>query len=367
MQQNNFDCIFETVTMKKAILLIALTVGVTGITQAQCDFDVTVGPQGILLCPGGTGELTATGADFDEIQWYSWLGYDWAIVNTLDGATSDTFALQQFDHSGFYFWVSATVDGCTENSDTVLVDGYVFNGVTVQNGGEGTFDANTGITNLACGDTATLEMMPPYTTNIVWFKDDEPIPGENSFILEITESGSYTVTGSPENCPDYTGFFGFSLIYEAVIVPPSLITASNDTLFASPAASYQWYFEGVALPTATDSFLVVSGNGSYVLKTVTEDSCISVSEPFVFTSSSTGFVSASDFTVMPVPAMDFIRWVAPATGPAEVRITDSSGRLIRVMNHNSGIVDVSILENGVYFLTILTNGESKTARFIKTN
>ena len=118
--------------------------------------------------------------------------------------------------------------------------------------------------------------------------------------------------------------------------------------------------------TATDSFLVMTGNGSYALATTTQDSCTSVSEPFVFTSASTGFISAMDFTVMPVPATDFIRWNAgTVAASSEARITDASGRLMRVLNANSGVVDISGLENGVYFLTIVKNGMPETARFIK--
>ena len=352
--------------MKRTLLLAAITICVSRTLTAQCDFEVNISPQNVLLCPNEVSQLIISGGNYDAVQWYHAFSMTGQGMEPIFGATSTSFSINSGEHSGYYFWASATADDCTENSDTILVDSYVFSGMSVSHAGEGTFDPNTQVTNLACGDTAILELLLPYNTNIVWFRNDVAIPGENESILEVTESGAYTVTGSPEVCPDWTGFFGFSLLYEAEQIAPALITVSNDTLFASPATSYQWYFEGLALLTATDSFFVASGNGSYVLETISEDSCTSTSEPFVFASTSTGLISGNDFEVTPVPASEYIHWNRGTTATSEIRLIDASGRLISVLKDNSGIIDISALDNGVYFLTIVKDGTLKTVRFIKT-
>src|ERR1700741_7645 len=176
---------------------------------SQCAFDAMVTPNNLVMCPGDTAFLTTQ--VYDDYQWYK----DGFLI---PGATTQTLMVTANNDAGSLFYVAATLALCTENSDTVLVDGWAFlppyvitntPPVQIGGGGEAVYCAGT---------IVELELGLPYDTNITWYESGTPIPGADSNIIHITQTGNYTVSGAPSICPDFLQYLGVSV--PIVINPP---------------------------------------------------------------------------------------------------------------------------------------------------
>jgi hypothetical protein len=56
-----------------------------------------------------------------------------------------------------------------------------------------------------------LEMGSPYLTNITWYNNGNPIAGEDSNIIHITQDGYYYASGAPLICPNFVQTLGVSI------------------------------------------------------------------------------------------------------------------------------------------------------------
>ncbi len=166
--------------------------------QAQCAFDATITGD-TLLCPGTSGILTTQ--QFSSYQWYR-RGWGEPTAVPIAGATQQTLDVTESDLLT-YFSVEVTLNNCTETSPEVLLDGRVFALPLVQHTGNYTFDPVNEVFKICEGDTMFLTLLTPYDTNITWFKNDLPIPGENAITYAVTTTGAYTVEGAPAICPDF--------------------------------------------------------------------------------------------------------------------------------------------------------------------
>lgn len=108
--------------------------------------------------------------------------------------------------------------------------------------------------NLEYGESFTLHALFHPDLDYQWLRDDEHIPGELSHILEITESGVYSVeVTNPENA-----CFNVSETFEVEIDEPTVITADEIpqfSIYPNPAGDHI-IIEG--LPTNQLSYLVLT-------------------------------------------------------------------------------------------------------------
>ncbi len=192
--------------MKKLLFFLIALFSLAESSLAQCNFDPTVTGD-VVLCPNATGILKTQ--EYDSYQWYR-KPYSSDIPELITGATGQSLAVTQ-DDVLYYFWVEVTLNGCTEASPEILLDGYVFLLPFVQHDGNYIFDPEMEAFKVCEGDTMFLTLGAPYDTNITWYKNQEPIAGAVSPTLAVTESGAYTVEGAPSVCPDYIQPLGLSL------------------------------------------------------------------------------------------------------------------------------------------------------------
>ena len=120
----------------------------------------------------------------------------------------------------------------------------------------------------------------------------------------------------------------------------------NGSTLAVPGgyAGYQWSLNGVALPGATNNTYVFATAGNYAV-TVTNASGCSVTYPAIYATD----CGTSDIQVFPNPVSSilYIRWCQPVT--AKLSVAD--GKEVMVMN-NATEIDISLLPNGIYSLTL---------------
>lgn len=185
---------------------IALLTGPTAVrSAAQCAFDpvVTGDP---LICPESS--VTLGTQSYDGYQWYS-RAFPNGAVQPISGAT-DSILDVDYNQTPVYIFVAATKAGCTENSPEILVDGLAFLPVTVAS--EGDFEISPNGEQIICaGDTVFQLLLLPYTQNIQWYKDNDPITGATDDTLIVTEPGNYWVTASPDECPEYSASLGVQI------------------------------------------------------------------------------------------------------------------------------------------------------------
>lgn len=261
---------------------------------AQCPFTPTIEPSSLVLCPDESSTLTTQ--VYEAYQWYK-------DGNLIPGATGQSLAVEQYNDAGSNFTVAATLEGCTETSVPVLVDGWVFLLPYLIHGGDEPYAIGSFGEPFFCeGDTLTLTMGMPYTQQITWYNNGNPIPGETSSVLTITTNGSYTASGAPQVCPNWVSFVGVEV--PPVFTPnqqPTIVDDGNDQLCAEPeGGATQWYLAGV--PVDTGACITPTASGPYTVFVDYGQPCQAASEPWIATG--VEHVAANRPTLMPNPARE---------------------------------------------------------------
>jgi hypothetical protein len=310
-------------------------------TLAQCTFTPTVIPSQPILCPNVSDTLWTQ--EYEAYQWYK-------NNNAIAGATNQYHVVAQNDILK-QFKVAATMEGCTENSASVLVDGWVFLlPYVIQSGDLGTFDPNTQSFILCPGDTMILEMGQPYIDNVQWFDNGNPISGANNSIYYVTSSGSYTACGAPTVCPDYLDCMLIPIEVTFSTTPAPVITQSNDTLFSTTAISYQWFLNNNIIPGATSKYYVPAVSGSYNVSITNNFDCnlFSATYNYIATGSLSDNVAPFTFSIFPNPAHDILTvFIRNATPDAfAVTVTDIFGKTVSSPLKSSGAANKIIFDTG---------------------
>lgn len=195
----------------KVLSCFSLTLCLFFQLNAQCDYEVSVEGD-TLLCPNSTGQLKTQ--EFDAYQWMK-RAYNENFATPIDGATEQFLDINSVADGGYYFSVEVTDDNCTESSAEVLIEGYYFLPIYVISLGDFQVGNNGG--SIICeGDSMFFEVGAPYNKNITWYKDGVVIPDETSTKLTVKESGSYTVSAAPGECPSYLQPLGLNLAVEVI-------------------------------------------------------------------------------------------------------------------------------------------------------
>jgi hypothetical protein len=314
-----------------AFFAIALNV------NAQCPFTPTIEPTAPILCPGEVALLSTQ--EYDAYQWY----VDGAAVN---GATGQTFSIQPLAE----VTVAATLDGCTELSAPVIVDGWVFLlPFVIHAGDEPRFIDGNGVAHHCEGDTALFIFS--YPNNIQWFDNGTPIAGATDDTLVVTSTGNYTAVGAPDNCPNFIQPLGLEIpVTFAPTVQPTILLIDGQ-LCASPFGDdHQWFLNGQPLP-GNEACIVDQGAGAYTVDVTYQTGCSRPSEPYFITG--VNDVTSLRPSLFPVPARDVltVQW-HPTAGPVHWQLVDQVGREVRAggSDQAAATIDVAALPNGTYWL-----------------
>lgn len=229
---------------------------------------------------------------------YQWYVHPYGSNDTtpISGATSQTLLIDADSYIPCWLIVEVTEGGQTAMSEEFFVDGWAFLPPAVMSNGDFTI-VGEGIAQICIGDTMYFEFMMPYNSNIVWYRDGSELP-ETSNILTVTQGGTYQVQGAPDICPDYVGW-SLPLEVEAVDCEEPAGIGEN------------------GLPLAA---------------------------------------------IFPNPATDQLTIRHSSERITEVLLHDASGRLVQThaVNQLSVTIDVSVLERGTYFATIVYGEQRET-------
>ena len=336
--------------MHRSLLLLSIPISLTA--SGQCDFDPVILPGPVVLCPQQSVELSV--GEYDAYQWYQ-------------GSTpfsQDPTIIVDNSNSGVEYSVEVTLDGCTEMSPPVLIDGWVFLPPFVIHGGDEPIGIGpNGELTFCEGDTLTLELGQPYTTNITWTNNGELIPGQNSSTLVITETGLYSASAAPEACPNSLTPLGVAVDVQFIQAQQPQIIANGDELCAFPLGnSYIWYFNGAVLGAENSECITATGDGTYAVFVNYGSNCNVISEPYLITDlAEVG--NTTPWVLYPNPAEGRLNIVMDArlSEGAIYSVFDVTGTEVAsgwMPLNGSMRLDIATIAPGSYFFQVAKNGRA---------
>ena len=230
--------------------------------------------------------------------------------------------------------------------DSIFLDPLpvpLYPGAEIQLTGEANFCEGQSVGLVADSNAGSIE----------WYMDGELMEQESPQI-EVSASGVYTATLHDEYCTTQSDPV---MIQVFVPIVPSLSFA-NDTLFSSPALSYQWFLDGEPINGATGPFITPLLSGLYSVETVDTNGCGAVSEEFLVTINSAAEGLPEGWKIYPNPAQDQI--IIEISGNGSFTLTDLLGRVLveSVFISSVSQVDLEYLSKGMYVLRLQSEGKA---------
>nr|MBK9650651.1 PKD domain-containing protein [Bacteroidota bacterium] len=295
----------------------------------------------------------------------------------------DTITLNSGGGNSSYLWNT----GATSQSINVSTPGTYYVSVS-----DGVCNVNDTITvatqtcaavaaNFTCNDSLFCEKQCIDFTDI---SQNNPVTWQWSF------SGASPSSSTDQNpsgvCYNIYGSFDVTLIacnqfscdtitknnfITSYITPFDSIWFANDTLFALPAYSYQWFEVGAGLiANATQNFYVPLTLGNYYCITKDTDGCESTSNVILYTSFFENENSEIANAIWPNPASEIL-FVNPELVKSKnimFEIYDMQGRIIlqQMLRGNNNSINIAHLSCSVYSYRIMTKEKIiAQGRFIK--
>lgn len=296
----------------------------------------------VTFCTGGSVTLTSSSSD----------GYQWSasVNDTLQSLTVST--------SGSYTVTVTDTNGCSAtSSQTVTV-------LPLPNVGAGSDDSTCLSTNsnlLASGASAYI--WHPGTSlsdsTIV-----NPVAGP-------VVSTTYTVVGTSS-----AGCVNSDTVNIVIVDNPPVPTVSRggDTLYSSPATSYQWYYETTLIAGAINNYYILDTNGNFYVEVFNSFGCSTVSIPFNVVGIGINEVKASlMLNVYPNPAHENLTLEMHLLKADEMKINlfNIAGQSVYTEETNCASgkykkeIDLNDYVKGIYYLQISTSDEVITKKIIK--
>ncbi|MCH2197700.1 MAG: T9SS type A sorting domain-containing protein [Flavobacteriales bacterium] len=319
-----------------------------------CGFDESiVQGESLILCPGVI-ELISVPDTYDSYQWYRQPTFG-GEVELLDGETTYMLQVDAFNFAVYDVWCEVTLDGCTEASSSIAIDGWAFVPTVVA----------SNETEICEGESTTLTAQGAQGT-VVWYQDGVEIMGTSGNTLEVTESGTYVAEIYPDLCPETALSSG---VGPTITVNP----APDPEIFQGLAGiscvdgegnfdafeSYEWYVDGMLLEGEEFEEGTISPpqDGNYTVVVTNDFGCEAESDPLFSNSVEEQFLISIE--LYPSPATDILNVVIDRQ--TNYQILDAQGRLIAhgQLMFGTTAIDVSPLAQGNYFMKV----EQTVARF----
>jgi hypothetical protein len=146
------------------------------------------------------------------------------------------------------------------------------------------------------------------------------------------------------------------------------ITQVVSYLQTTGAGTYQWYFNGNAIPGAVHDTLHFTQNGSYTVLLTGDYGCSYLSDPFIVTNSGWMEVAESELIAFPNPVHGTL-YVQLRGDEKSLVLTSAEGKEILNKEVKAGIseyiLDLSEYSPGMYILTSRSNDTVTVKRIIK--
>ena len=217
-------------------------------------------------------------------------------------------------------------------------------------------------TEACIGETIALKAVEGYDS-YQWNQIDFPLPGEINPVLEVTESGLYSVKIADGVC---------SVISEEIEVEffePVIPTISFDgtDLLSSAATSYQWYLNGDLIEGATNTTFTPTESGNYTVETIDDNGCVGTSEALQVTINSLSKVLEQAFQVWPNPVSELITIKGlPVQSRWTYQLIAVDGKVLQEGTYIDGEpINIGSLSTGMYYIQLHSDLGFGVQSFIK--
>ncbi|MCB0760516.1 MAG: T9SS type A sorting domain-containing protein, partial [Flavobacteriales bacterium] len=311
--------------------------------------------ESVILCPNETLDLSTQ--MWDAYQWYIQLsGFGDPVP--VDGETGMDFQIDG-SYAGYTVWCETTQDGCTEPTNSIYIDGYVFAPVVI---------AGDGTTDLCEGETTELSIPGgPYNT-YQWQDNGTDIMGADGSTYTVSETGDYTIVVTPMECPNYEMTNGVPVSIDVHPLPTPVITQNGSVLSVTASyASYQWYLDGAMINGATGSSYTASQDAEYYVVVTDEWGCEGTSDAIDVIIDAILDLQKGSFTLFPNPAEDMITLTVADPGSAQnVELVNLMGEVVYSGQILENRTDISLngFASGVYFCRVQQSGTIHTTRLV---
>lgn len=221
--------------------------------------------------------------------------------------------------------------------------------------------AASGNLNFCAGDSVTLSV-PANNSTFQWFLNDTTIMiGSVAPDLTINTSGAYAVLETNQYGCNSLSANQTVIVYPLPPAPNLIVDGGN--INSTSTGNLQWYFNGAAIPGATQANLLYADTGSYTLAITSADGCVNSSTVYISTPSGIATINQQQgFTLYPNPAKHILNIRNNTTLPSvvTVEITNLNGATVYYQNQvnlsqTTVSIDIRDFTNGVYFVNIYNN------------
>lgn len=151
--------------------------------------------------------------------------------------------------------------------------------------------------------------------------------------------------------------------------PPQGIQQVGDTLFANQGSgTYQWYFNGILIPGATDYYYVATQSGDYNIICIDENGCeVESVADGVMVGLSDMYSNLNGINLFPNPVVEYLRIENLAIGiAADIAIYNFLGeKVYAAINSHEHRVDCRLLTPGIYWVEFYSGDGIFRSKFIK--
>lgn len=244
--------------------------------------------------------------------------------------------------------VSAVAAGTTTISYTVTsgsCSGTAILPITVTAVPFAAITPSSGSATLCNGSPVSMSVIASGAISYQWYNGTSILSGATSASYTTSSVGSYNVVVNYAGC---TATYGSV----AVSNPPTpvILRGSGSILYVGAFTTYQWYYNGTAIPGANSSIYNATMPGSYTIVVTDANGCAVTSAPYVMTATNiTDVVSGDVIRIYPNPATSIISIDAPVK--VNVSIMSVDGRVVEQIN-DAHAINVSNLSAGVYVVRV---------------
>jgi hypothetical protein len=228
----------------------------------------------------------------------------------------------------------------------------------VNTSGAGTLTITADQLQICASDTAHI-CAPSGYASYLWNT------GSSASCIGVSAAGNYYVTVTDNaNCTSTSNHLSVG-VYP---VPPVSVSVSGDTLRAFNAVSYQWYFNGNEIVSATSDVYIATQSGNYTVQVTDTNGCRALSNQLQVVTAINDLGADVSLDVYPNPNATG-NWQL-VSGNAflgkEAEVTDITGKLIYkkriTRNKEQLVMDVPA---GVYLMKIVTGEKSYLKKLVK--
>lgn len=142
---------------------------------------------------------------------------------------------------------------------------------------------------------------------------------------------------------------------------PEISFVTADVLELPQGDAYQWFWNGLALPSDTNRVLLVGTTGAYSASVTNEFGCVAITPDFNVLALSSPEPSSTNMSAVPNPAQESfsILFTQAASAGSRVELVDANGRIIRDLaagGTKSVLVHARGMAPGVYVGRLVVDG-----------